>query len=392
MTNSKLITPSPAEKLEDDALLAGEVVAGTLRAVEVAAVVLLGLLVCPPLAILVVLVVVPLLVIGARPRAPRGGRLDAVPARPPLPRAPSTATCRCSGIASAAPAGRSSTSLPHRIVADARRATPAGDRAAARRTCGRAATARRSRRRRSSCSSTSSTSSRSRSCRTRSSTTSPSPASRAPRSCCSSSGGRGSTRRGWPTGSTPPRRRSAGCSPAVMLASLLMAAALPEAFGEQALLFAASYVALQVGRNAAAAWLLHRRHRLRDVFERLVVWSAASGVLWLAGAALDSDQRLLLWIPALALDLAAPAAGYWLPGRGRAATTDYDIEGSALRRALPGLHHHRARRVDRRHRRDRIRGAGSHRRSCSASSSRSSRPRRCGGCTSARRPSTRAPR
>jgi low temperature requirement protein LtrA len=113
----------------------------------------------------------------------------------------------------------------------------------------------------------------------------------------------------------------------VMLGSLLMAAALPEAFGERALLFAASYVALQVGRNAAAAWLLHRRHRLRGVFERLVVWSAASGVLWLAGATLDSDQRLLLWIPALALELAAPAAGYWLPGRGRAATADYDIEG-----------------------------------------------------------------
>jgi low temperature requirement protein LtrA len=113
----------------------------------------------------------------------------------------------------------------------------------------------------------------------------------------------------------------------VMLGSLLMAAALPEAFGEGGMLFAASYVALQVGRNAAAAWLLQRRHRLRDVFERLLAWSAASGVLWLAGAALDSDQRLMLWIPALALELAAPAAGYWLPGRGRAATTDYDIEG-----------------------------------------------------------------
>jgi low temperature requirement protein LtrA len=118
-----------------------------------------------------------------------------------------------------------------------------------------------------------------------------------------------------------------GVLTAVMLGSLLMAAALPEAFGQHGLLFAASYVALQVGRNAAAAWLLTRRHRLRDVFERLVVWSAASGVLWLAGAALDSDQRLMLWILALALELAAPAAGYWLPGRGRAATTDYDIEG-----------------------------------------------------------------
>ena len=43
-------------------MLAGEVVAGGLRAVEVAAVVLIGLLVCPPLAILAFLVVAPLLV------------------------------------------------------------------------------------------------------------------------------------------------------------------------------------------------------------------------------------------------------------------------------------------------------------------------------------------
>ena len=119
-----------------------------------------------------------------------------------------------------------------------------------------------------------------------------------------------------------------GVLTAVMLVSLLMAAALPEAFGDRALLFAASYVALQVGRNAAAASLLKRPHRLRDVFERLVVWSAASGVLWLAGATLDGDQRLYLWIPALALELAAPVAGYWLPGRGRAVTTDWDIEGT----------------------------------------------------------------
>ncbi len=126
-----------------------------------------------------------------------------------------------------------------------------------------------------------------------------------------------------PASSAPVR----GVLTAVMLVSLLMAAALPDAFGERGMLFAASYVALQVGRNAAAASLV-KGHRLRDVFERLVVWSAASGVLWLAGATLDGDQRLFVWVPALALELAAPAAGYWLPGRGRAVTTDYDIEGT----------------------------------------------------------------
>src|SRR5215207_6128583 len=36
---------------------------------------------------------------------------------------------------------------------------------------------------------------------------------------------------------------------ALMLGSLLMAIAIPEAFGDKALLFAASYVAIQVGRH-----------------------------------------------------------------------------------------------------------------------------------------------
>jgi low temperature requirement protein LtrA len=55
-----------------------------------------------------------------------------------------------------------------------------------------------------------------------------------------------------------------------MLASLIMAAALPAAFGEDGMLFAISYVVLQIGRNAATASLLGRNQPQRDVFERLV--------------------------------------------------------------------------------------------------------------------------
>jgi low temperature requirement protein LtrA len=124
----------------------------------------------------------------------------------------------------------------------------------------------------------------------------------------------------------------------VMLASLLMAAALPGAFSDDGVLFAAAYVALQVGRSGAAAILLGRRdRRLRGVFERLVGWSALSGVLWLAGAALPGDRRLLLWIPALLVELGAPVAGYWLPGRGRASTTDWDIEGGHFTERCEGF-------------------------------------------------------
>jgi hypothetical protein len=65
MTAPDAYTPlSSAEKLEEEASVAGLAAAGALRGTEVAVVVLIGLLVCPPLAILTFLVVVPVLVAG----------------------------------------------------------------------------------------------------------------------------------------------------------------------------------------------------------------------------------------------------------------------------------------------------------------------------------------
>ena len=114
---------------------------------------------------------------------------------------------------------------------------------------------------------------------------------------------------------------------AAMLVSLLMAAAIPRAFGADGVLFAVSFITLQVGRSAAAAFLLRKDHPLRDVFQRVAAWSVLGGVLWLAGSALHGDTRLFLWAPALLVEFCSPVAGYWLPGRGRAATSDWDIEG-----------------------------------------------------------------
>src|SRR6478609_4788667 len=71
----------------------------------------------------------------------------------------------------------------------------------------------------------------------------------------------------------------------LMLASLLMAVAIPHAFGGEALLFAASYVAIQVGRHgfltfyAAAPGTIERRRA-----GRILTWFCAAGVLWIAGA------------------------------------------------------------------------------------------------------------
>src|ERR671919_1767489 len=49
---------------------------------------------------------------------------------------------------------------------------------------------------------------------------------------------------------------------AVMLASLVMSVAIPEAFGERGLMFALGYVAIQVGRTAFAVLALDASHPL----------------------------------------------------------------------------------------------------------------------------------
>jgi low temperature requirement protein LtrA len=105
---------------------------------------------------------------------------------------------------------------------------------------------------------------------------------------------------------------------ALMLASLLMAIAIPEAFGDKALLFAGSYVAIQVGRHAFLAFGAATPgtiERLRAV--RILIWFMTAGVLWIAGALADGPARTALWLCALAVDYGAPLVTFWLPGRQR---------------------------------------------------------------------------
>jgi low temperature requirement protein LtrA len=112
----------------------------------------------------------------------------------------------------------------------------------------------------------------------------------------------------------------------VMLASLLMSIAIPEAFGDRALLFAGSYVALQVVRNAFIALSAPAGSRTRFNFSVILVWSLVSGALYIVGALLPAEPRVAVWIAALLIDYAGPAARYWVPGMGRATTEDWRID------------------------------------------------------------------
>jgi low temperature requirement protein LtrA len=114
---------------------------------------------------------------------------------------------------------------------------------------------------------------------------------------------------------------------ALMLASLMLAVAIPHAFGADALLFAGSYVAIQVGRHTFLTFASASRGTIeRERAGRILTWFLAAGTLWIAGALAEGTARTLLWIAALALDYGAPLVVYWVPGRERLAGAAWDVQ------------------------------------------------------------------
>ena len=113
----------------------------------------------------------------------------------------------------------------------------------------------------------------------------------------------------------------------VMLASLLLAVAIPQAFGAHALLFAGSYVAIQVGRHLFLTFASASPGTIeRERAARILAWFLAAGVLWIAGAFAEGPARWALWLAALAIDYVAPLVLYWVPGRPRLSGATWEVE------------------------------------------------------------------
>ncbi len=113
----------------------------------------------------------------------------------------------------------------------------------------------------------------------------------------------------------------------IMLATLLMAVAIPDAFGSNGLLFACSYVAIQVGRHAFLTFVSARpgtieRERAADI----LIWFFAAGVFWIAGALVEDEARVSLWLVALVIDYLGPVFLYRVPGRRKLAPETWDVE------------------------------------------------------------------
>ncbi len=116
----------------------------------------------------------------------------------------------------------------------------------------------------------------------------------------------------------------------LMLLALVMSAAIPDAFGDKALVFAGCYVAIQLGRTLFVVFALDRSTALAANYRRMAAWFAMSACFWIAGALAGHELRLLLWAIAVFLEYVAPMTGFAFPGLGRSHTSEWTIEGGHL--------------------------------------------------------------
>jgi low temperature requirement protein LtrA len=112
----------------------------------------------------------------------------------------------------------------------------------------------------------------------------------------------------------------------LMLGSLVLSAAIPDAFHQHGLLVAITYVSMQTGRVLYTIWAL-RGERLQMVFLRILPWTTASSVVVLVGGLEHGHGREALWAAAMAIDLVGAGFGFFVPGLGRSATTEWTISG-----------------------------------------------------------------
>lgn len=114
---------------------------------------------------------------------------------------------------------------------------------------------------------------------------------------------------------------------AIMFIGLLTSAAIPQAFGPAGLAIAAGYAAVQIGRNLFAVYAT-RHEALERNFQRFLVWSVLGALLAIAGGLAQGHVRELLWGLAVALDLFSAAVGFYVPGLGRTATREWNVDGN----------------------------------------------------------------
>jgi low temperature requirement protein LtrA len=116
----------------------------------------------------------------------------------------------------------------------------------------------------------------------------------------------------------------------IMLVALVMASALPDAFGERGLIFALCFATIQVGRACCMLLAAGRNSALAPNFRRILAWNCVAAVFWIGGAFAHAELRLALWFVGAGVEYVSPMFGFAFPGLGRSSTAEWTIDGSHL--------------------------------------------------------------
>jgi low temperature requirement protein LtrA len=121
------------------------------------------------------------------------------------------------------------------------------------------------------------------------------------------------------------------CLFVLMICGLTLASAIPKAFDSRGLVFAGSYVVMQLGRTLFVLWAVRTAPiSMRRNFQRVFVWLVYGSIFWIAGALAEVSVRALWWAAALATELIAPMLFFWVPFLGRSDISDWNIDGGHM--------------------------------------------------------------
>jgi low temperature requirement protein LtrA len=117
----------------------------------------------------------------------------------------------------------------------------------------------------------------------------------------------------------------------MMIASLVMATSILDAFDGRGEAFAIAYVAMQLVCSGFMVWVFGTRDVMGRNYVHLLVWIVISGVIWVVGGLVDDPHtRLLLWALAALIDVIAPLLDFRLPLTGSTPVSDWALAGGHM--------------------------------------------------------------
>ncbi|MDZ5441587.1 low temperature requirement protein A [Micromonospora sp. 4G57] len=115
----------------------------------------------------------------------------------------------------------------------------------------------------------------------------------------------------------------------VAAASLLLAAAAPDAYGERGLLFAVTYLVIHLGSSSYYLLLLRDASEPRRS-SRVLFWYLIAAVGWVGGGLAAGPIRLVLWAATVGVEYVAASLGWPAPRLGRAQPQEWRLVGERV--------------------------------------------------------------